>query len=354
MDKNILHLGGASPFMPSFIEMIEDSFNPAEHEFILVSGMTDAKIKDHANVSIFNHKSFLAVFTYLRIALAISKSNKIMLHGLNDPRLTILLWLMPWVHSKLYWIIWGADLYTKVIDEKTIKWKVMEFFRKPLIKRIGHLVTYISGDVENARRWYGATGKYHECLMYKSNTIDSELSLNLRARTTPHEGVNILVGNSADPANNHFEVLEKLKKYAKENICIYVPLSYGDTKYAAIVIEKGKEYFGEKFIPLTEFMAIDEYRDFLKSIDIAVFNHKKQQAMGNTISLLSMGKSVYIRSDVTQWAFFKEKNIACLNVEYFSCRLISSHQSSNNVTCCLSYFNSDNLLRQYSEIFYHD
>lgn len=51
------------------------------------------------------------------------------------------------------------------------------------------------------------------------------------------------------------------------------------------VIIKGKELFGEKFIPLTEFMTFEKYLEFLGSIDIAIFAHKRQQAMGNTITI---------------------------------------------------------------------
>lgn len=37
--------------------------------------------------------------------------------------------------------------------------------------------------------------------------------------------------------------------------------------------------------------------------------------MGNTITLLGLGKTVYMRSDTTQWQFFKEKEIVVGDVE---------------------------------------
>ena len=45
-------------------------------------------------------------------------------------------------------------------------------------------------------------------------------------------------------------------------------------------------YFWRKFKPLVDFMPFDEYLNLLAKVDIAIFNHKRQQAMGNTTILL--------------------------------------------------------------------
>ena len=101
-------------------------------------------------------------------------------------------------------------------------------------------------------QWYGVSGKWHECFMYPSN-----LYRELPVHDSPHDGLNILLGNSADPSNNHKEVLDKLRSYATENIRIYCPLSYGDRKYAQIVSDYGRLMFGEKFLALRDFMPFD-------------------------------------------------------------------------------------------------
>lgn len=351
MNSRILHLGGASTFMPSFIEMIEDDFEIGDHRFILISGMADNKLKYKPNIYLFNHKSILAIKSYYLIVLNILRSDKVILHGLNDPRLMVLLFLLPWVHRKLYWIIWGADLYSKVTDEKTIKWKVLEFFRKPVIKRIGNLVTYIPGDVKNARCWYGAKGKYYECLMYKSNIVKTEVFERNTVYLHPNTGINILLGNSADPANNHIDALDKLKRYANENIRIYTPLSYGVQEYAKKVMDVGMEYFGEKFIPLNEFMEIEEYWELLSRMNIAVFNHKIQQAMGNTITLLGMGKTIYMRSEVTQYYFLKELGLHVKDISELGLEMIDDEKSESNVQRVKEYFSEKNLKQQLSRIF---
>jgi hypothetical protein len=57
-------------------------------------------------------------------------------------------------------------------------------------------------------------------------------------------------------------------------------------QHAKLVIAQGHEWFGDKLVPMTGFMPFEQYLEFLKSFDIAIFNHQRQQAMGNTITLL--------------------------------------------------------------------
>ena len=44
-----------------------------------------------------------------------------------------------------------------------------KLLRRPAIKRMGNFVTYIKGDYELAKKWYGCAGRWHECLLYTSN-----------------------------------------------------------------------------------------------------------------------------------------------------------------------------------------
>ena len=271
------------------------------------------------------------------------QADKVILHGLFDIKLVLILFFTPWLLKKCYWVVWGGDLYVHQLGERNWKWKIKEFFRRPVIKNMGNLVTYIEGDVELARKWYGAKGQYRECIMYLSN-VYKELDI----PESISEITNIQIGNSADPSNNHIEALEKLLPYKDDDICIYVPLSYGDQIHAKKVTAQGKKWFGGKFIPLTHFMPFEDYLGFLGSIDIAIFNHKRQQAMGNTITLLGLGKKVYIRSDVTQWDFFQELGFEVSDISQIESTLSESDKQSalSNSIKIKSYFSKENLLNQ--------
>lgn len=346
MPKNIVHIGSNSTFIIGLIKFINENFGYYKHSFFLTVGdskNTETAI-DFNNVTLSDSSTLNKLSHYSKVIYAMYKADKIILHGLFNIKLVLILYTNPWLLKKCYWVIWGGDLYFHKLNINTRSYSQREFFRRPVIKNISHLVTYIPGDVDLARRWYGAKGEYHECLMYLSNTYKA-----LDAPSIQSDTVNIQIGNSADSSNSHFEILDKLLPFKNQNIKIYAPLSYGDQAHAKKVIAKGKELFGEKFIALTEFMPFEQYLQFLGSIDIAIFNHERQQAMGNTITLLGLGKTVFIRSDTTQWQFFKDKNIEI----YDSIKLdsIDKKEHLDNIRKVKEYFSEETLIKQYSEIF---
>lgn len=98
-------------------------------------------------------------------------------------------------------------------------------------------------------------------------------------------------------------------------------------------------------------MPFDQYLEFLGKIDIAIFNHKRQQAMGNTITLLGLGKKVFMRSDVTQWAFFKSHAIAVYDIEAFALTDDEDIQVEENKHRVKSYFSESGLLKQLIGVF---
>lgn len=320
-------------FNVPFIDFINNNFDKDLHEFIFLQkpiykyGMT----KEYDVIWIDKK------LKVIELEKKLYKSEKIIIHGLWDKPFLLLLFLQPWILKKCYHVMWGGDFY---FPEKQI------WIKKQVIKKIGHFVTYVRGDYESVQKWYGSKGKYHECFMYLSNIYkDYEIKIN------QNESINIQLGNSADPSNNHLEVLEELTKYKDENIKIFTPLSYGDQTHAKIVISKGKELFGDKFVPLTEFMPFEKYLEFLGEIDIAIFAHKRQQAMGNTITLLGLGKKVYMRNDINTWQFFKDISIKVFDVKNIEIDLIDEQIRKKNQEKIKEYFSRNNLRKQLERLF---
>ncbi|MEH0093542.1 TDP-N-acetylfucosamine:lipid II N-acetylfucosaminyltransferase [Vibrio metschnikovii] len=349
MSNKFLHIGTNGTFINSFIEFIKEEFDFNEHYFLITSDNDNNPIYSNATYS--PRTVFSRLKYYFEAIIRMHQAKKIVLHGIFDIKLNFILFLMPWLLKKCHWVIWGGDLYVYQLAEKNWKWNLREFLRRPVIKNMGHLITYVPGDVKLARQWYGAKGKYHECLMYLSNVVDPDIINAEQVRTEEHARLNILVGNSADPSNNHIELLEKLLPYKEDEIRIFVPLSYGDQEHAKKVIETGKTWFGDKFVPLTTFMEFDEYLKFLKNIDIAIFNHKRQQAMGNTITLLGMGKTVYMRAALSHYDFIIGLGLHVKDVAYLSLGKIDNEVSVTNSRFVSTYFSKENLKQQLSRIF---
>ncbi|RZM81167.1 hypothetical protein C3B51_09260 [Pseudoalteromonas rubra] len=340
----VLHISSGDKFIFPFIELIEDNFKFDEHHFLISEGIASKDALKASNVFVSDSSTYLKIKRLVLTLIKIHRAERVIIHGLFDLKLIYILFLCPWVLSKCYWFIWGGDLYTFQSKKVGFFWKIKERIKKSVIKRIGHLVTYVPGDIEIARAQYQAQGSYHECLMYLSNLYRS---YELPKRSD--ESINIQVGNSADPSNNHLEVLELLRPFSDSNIKVYVPLSYGNRRHAEEVISVGQEWFGDKFKPITELMPFDEYLSFLGKIDIAFFNHNRQQAMGNIITLLGLGKTVYLRSGTSHWDFFQSQSLDVKAISEFDS--LEKETLTENEEKVKKYFSMDNYLNQLSRIF---
>lgn len=118
----------------------------------------------------------------------------------------------------------------------------------------------------------------------------------------------IWIGNSGTISGNHIDVFEALKLHdlSKFNQVIS-PLSYGDKDYITEICSLGNKYFEAKFKPLRNFMPLEEYNLQLERAEIAIFNNKRQQALGNIVALLWMGCKVYLNPNNPIFLFLKRK-----------------------------------------------
>lgn len=334
-----LHVCPLDKFIPPFLNFVRDEFPIEENQFYMLGDAE--KYSYESDSQTFQHCGLRGYLLLLRLMYS---ADKIILHSLLNFNVFIILACNPYLLKKCYWVIWGGDLYSFMFPKNSLKYKLKEMIRGFVIKRIGFLLTYVKGDVDLARRHYGARGEYIETIGYLSNVIPS----NIPVSENNKKNINILVGNSADPTNNHFDALDKLAKFKNENIQIYVPLSYGNIEYAKKVIDYGNSLFGDKFIGITEFMSYSEYMCFLKDIDIALFNHKRQQAMGNTINLLAMGKKVYLNEGTTQKEFFNNLNVKTFDIKDLD--IFENFSPEKNSEILMAYFSLQNLKNQWVKI----
>lgn len=342
----ILHFCSLDKFIPPFINNIKENFDSSEHLFWLFGDIDTYNVDIGSNVKYGGGggvKRILALLYFIRDLHCV---DKIVLHSFTSTKIALILFFMPWLSKKCYWFIWGGDLYGFKTEKRTLKWHVKEFFRRPVIRRMGNLVTYLKGDYNLAKEWYGCVGKWHECIMYTSNTY-KELPIDII--DTPN--VTILLGNSADPTNNHLDALQKISVYKNEEIEVITPLSYGKKEYSEYVILEGEKVLGNKFKAIIDFLPFPRYLELLSNVNIAVFNHNRQQAMGNTILLLGLKKTVYIKNGTTQWELFKQKKVKVLDVDGFSLKEISEEDKENNKNIIKEYFSIVNLNKQLDNIF---
>ena len=332
-NNKILHCMDAEPkFMQPFIDFVKENFDYSKHKFIIREHFNDMKVNIDSN-TIFLPKSYSKFKRLLIFMYQVNKADKIILHGLFHSDIIYALLLQPWILKKCYWIMWGGDFY---FPEK------QSWIKKQVIKRMGYLVNGIPQDYEVAKKIYHPKGEYIECFVYPSN-LYKEYDI----KPKEHNTINILLGNSATKTNEHFEVLDKLAKYKNDNIKIYAPLSYGGDgkEYAKEVILKGKEIFGDKFIALTEFMPFEKYLEFLGTIDISIFAHKRMQAFGNIITLIGLGKTIYLNGNVSTAHFLNNNKVVFFNIDKFDMSTLNEGDKKQNIKIIKEKFSERRLIQ---------
>ena len=212
-------------------------------------------------------------------------------------RTTLFLYLHPDVARRSCWVIWGADLhfYTEYRNNRWLR-LADRVIRGRVFELLEFVVALAPGDVDVLRDAYGVTKRW--TLGMYINPVTAELLDAQPARTRGvGEPVRILVGNNSAPSNNHLEILNLLARFRNEQIQVLVPLSYGDKDHAELVRESGIRTLGGGFVALDEFLDPSEYAALLSTVDVAIFNHARQQALGNYFALAYLGAKIYTRMD---------------------------------------------------------
>lgn len=126
---------------------------------------------------------------------------------------------------------------------------------------------------------------------------------------------NILIGNSASPTNNHVDAFKQVLKYKQYDQKIIVPLSYGGSpEYLKFVTQKGNDYFGDDFVPILNFMPLNDYKELISSCGFAVFNHKRQEALGNINTMGYYGAKIFLNKESPIFKYFKKLDIHVFNI----------------------------------------
>ncbi len=119
-------------------------------------------------------------------------------------------------------------------------------------------------------------------------------------------GGGVLIGNSATPSNNHLEAFELLAGRDLGGRRVVVPLNYGDPDYRDAVVARGKQLFGDAFLPIVERMPLDEYNELVSGCDVMIMNHRRQQALGNVGTALNTGATLYLDEVNPVYEFFRQ------------------------------------------------
>ena len=185
--------------------------------------------------------------------------------------------------KKMVWICWDGDAYfdkdTFVVREILSNIRLAVTAEKH-IERITSKCNIKTAGLKYAP--YGYVSKSNaQC---KDNSFDGELR--------------VLLGHSAAEHCNHKLGFDLLLPYRDEDIKIYSPLSYGSEIYRNYVIQEGRRLFGDKFIPVLDYMGPEQYYLFLDTIHIVLFPMTRMAGATTLSYCNASGKLIYMNEEM--------------------------------------------------------
>ncbi|WP_438864926.1 TDP-N-acetylfucosamine:lipid II N-acetylfucosaminyltransferase [Neptunicella sp.] len=330
-----LHIMISEKFMPPYIDFINKHFNINEHQFFYIT----SEKYDFGLTPSHGVKFCHTTQDFDELLAPLYQADKIFLHGLWRDKINQLLLKHSDLLKKTYWILWGGDFYSPELKNQA---------HHEVIKNVGHYISLVEGDVAFIKKWYKAQGEQVRCFAYTSNLYKA-----YPLRVSKRKKKNVLVGNSAALNNNHIQILDRLIEHRSNLGKIIVPLSYANLSvkgYAEHVVEHGKSLFGERFVPLMNFLSFDEYLTYLQEIDIAIFDHNRQQGVGTLITLLSLGVKVFMRPSISMWDTFTSQNLKVFDINQLSIESMTEADIMHNIESLNQHYSEDTLVAQWKTI----
>lgn len=313
----IVHCFTDQKFVKCAIDEFEYFNNRCENKYVYITPFRKRKLK---YISDLKNIIYLSRFEFPSF-LEKEKCDVVILHNLASLPYHIISFIPS--HIKVVWFAWGFDIYsslgykplievpnlyhreTKNLLSLQLKDRTFTFLKtlckrlllwNKKVKRAVSRVDYFSGvfpeeyDMMTQLPFFRARQ-----LIFNYHDPNNEISLALLDSEEAIKGMNIMVGNSADPTNNHADIFMKLKNMHLENRKIFVPFSYaGSLSYKNKIKALGKDFFGDNIIFLENFMEYNEYKKILSSCGIRIFGHERQQAIGNIIMSFRAGCKVFL------------------------------------------------------------
>jgi len=336
----IIHIMPQDKFIEPFINFMEYNFDMKEHLFLVIDYKNNYHISQKENVILIS-SLFLSKFK-----VDYDYSQKIILHGLFR-FVPIFLFFNSSLLKKIFWIIWGHDLYSYKNANKNLYTKVYEYIRKKVITKIPNYVVYMKNEFELMKKVYNTDGKHFRSFVYLSNLYEENEVVKKDSSC-----LTLMVGNSASKTNCHKEIFDILKKYKNENIKVIVPLSYsGSKEYVDDIVKTGTQLFQDKFIPILDYMEYEKYKELLSSVDMALFNHNRQEGIGNTNLLISYGVKIYLRHGTSQYNFYNSEDIKVFDINDFDLTRLSEEDKEKNQRILKKLFSKESLKEQLKDIY---
>lgn len=331
----ILHVVHDEKFIDAAYRAFEEA-SPGNNEFAIFSKKQTLCYIKKTPVRFILQTAFLS----RKFINSLKNYEMIVLHFLDEAKMQLLVRADKSV--KFVWIGWGGDYYDLITGDATklLKPKTLSLHRgchlsasplslkskiKGMIKRIIYKKIDKRQIVQRINFFAPVLYEDYELLVqalpdfaprylpWNYGTLEDDIIQGFRDHVVYGNG--ILVGNSASYENNHIDTFDNLSSFDLGSRQIICPLSYGDQQYREIVIKAGVQQFGESFMPITDFMSIEDYVQLLSSCSTVIMGHLRQQALGNIVIMIYLGAKVFLDKRNPVYQFFRKEEAVVFALE---------------------------------------
>ncbi|MBK7433211.1 MAG: TDP-N-acetylfucosamine:lipid II N-acetylfucosaminyltransferase [Chitinophagaceae bacterium] len=346
---------------------------------IIVNLGTNAELKDNSVVYISGTKT-----SFTEYMNTLEQVSKVVFHPYNFTGYEFLKELLKkFPGVKVYWICWSYEFYNLPhVVNKLYEPFALKYIRSKTSVSARVKQSIVSGMI-NIRGWARIKKNYRQQLkdanqlvhyfcspfptdfyflnkIIPANRIAYEpfayLSINKimpALNEFSSTGNKIMIGHSASPDGNHYEVIEKIGALSKD-YPVLLPLVYGDSVYAGLIIEKARSVFNNIEV-LKNKLDKSAYYQKLSEAGWAVINVKVQQGVGNIIGLVWMGTKIFLDKhssiyiDFVEWGVFIFNIQDHLNRHELETRL-TTEQVNTNKKIILEKFGEDRVQEYWNKI----
>ena len=325
---NIIHITINTQFLQNIQEIFEKE-NSFKNQYIILEPFIFKKRILTGNLE--NCKRINFHFFNLFNKLLIKKNSIVILHGLNYWNSNF---LIERKDLKIFSLLWGGELYSNpLINSRysSLLKKEMSFLRKgyeflnygiwkinskyEIMKTALYNSEYIAMMKEEFEYFTKLGYLNKNSTFFRFNYFPIEHKLKLIEKLNKSPRTKIIIGKSAKPEENHFEIINILKGFNESLGDIIIPVSYGDKKYKEKLIKYGIDSFGYNFKPIRDFLPLEDYLKVLSECRIAIFGQKRQMGYGNILYLLLLGIKIFLDKDSLIYSYLKKNKVFIFSIQ---------------------------------------
>ncbi len=313
---NIVHCVTDEKFANNIVKLFDFLSDRCNSDYVYIKGRKSKKLQYIAENPNIEHLKI----EELMQRLSIGRYDVLFLHNLRSLPLKYITHIPS--NIKVVWLAWGFDIYSRVgahplievpntylpetsrlmkptmgeMFTETCKRLYKLFIQDGIMRKAVSRIDYFSGVIPEEYDMMRKNTFFHaQPIEFRYSLPSLNISLDLLDTLEPVRGMDILVGNSGAATNNHVDIFKIISQVELGERKIYVPLSYSGTpRYRQTVKELGERLWGNRFVPLLDFLPAAQYRAIISSCGFRIFAHERQQAMGNVHIALRRGCKVFL------------------------------------------------------------